>query len=172
MRRSHRGRAKQERSVFLNETPITDKEVLRESVSHTQGFLNQERLSKQKTVVIPQNVGQQVGENYKEKLNTAGRVDKRQYGDGQVIQTVTDPEADSVELVFTIPKLYSTAVEGVARGQQFPARIKYEVQIQASGGSYIVRHTDEIEGISTSDYQFKTPKIRLDFCQYDWSMEH
>ncbi len=150
--------------VFLNETPITDKELLRESVSHTVGNLNQQKLSKQKTVVIPQVVTDgQVGRNYSERLNSAGRVDKRQYGDGQVIRTVTDPEADFVELVFTIPKLYSTAVEGVARGQLFPARIKYEVQIQASGGPYIVRHTDEIEGISTSNYQFKTPKIRLDF---------
>lgn len=150
------------KGVFLDETPAAEKEVQREDFSEIKGTLGQSRFANQKTVVFPQDVNLRVGDNYSEKLNDAGRVEKRLYGDGQIIKTITDPEADFVELIFSIPKLYSTAVEGIARGQLFPARIKYEVQIQSAGGPYVVRHTDEIEGISSSDYQFKTPKIQLD----------
>lgn len=148
-------------SVFLNETPAPDKEVQKADFEQTRGFLNQKRLESEGSVVVPQVVGLQVGENYSETLNANDEVTDRDYGAGSVIQTITDLEADSIELILTVPRLYSTAVEGLARGQLFPARIKMQVEIQNSGGSYVTRFAKEIEGISTSGYQFKTPKINL-----------
>ena len=152
--------------VYLNETSAVDKDVQREDFEQRKGYLKQDTFEGEKTTVIPVQVGQLIGENFSEELNASGeRVPGKDdnYGEGYVIQTVTDLEADFVELVFTVPKLYSTAVEGLARGQLFPAKIKMKVDIQSSGGPYIVRFEKTIEGISTSGYQFKTPKIELDF---------
>ena len=151
------------KGVFLNETPAPDKEVQKTDFEQTRGFLNQKRLENEGSVVVPQGLGlpEQVGRNYSETLNASNEVTDRDYGAGSVIRTITDLEADSIELIFTVPRLYSTAVEGLARGQLFPARIKMQVEIQNSGGSYVTRFAKEIEGISTSGYQFKTPKINL-----------
>nr|BAR25060.1 phage-related protein tail component-like protein [uncultured Mediterranean phage uvMED] len=149
------------KGVFLNETPAGDKKVQKEDFERRDGFRNQKRFEGETSIVTPQVVGLQVGDNYSETLNASNEVTDRDYGPGSVIQTVTDLEADSVELIFTVPRLYSTAVEGLARGQLFPARIRMEVEIQNSGGGYVTRFTKEIEGISTSGYQFKTPKIDL-----------
>lgn len=151
--------------VYLNETSAVDKDVQREDFEQRRGYLKQDTLEGEGTTVIPVQVGGLIGENFAEEVNASGEriLGKDNYGEGYVIQTVTDLEADFVELVFTVPKLYSTAVEGLARGQLFPAKIKMKVDIQSSGGPYIVRFEKIIEGISTSGYQFKTPKIELDF---------
>tara|TARA_S200002703_G_scaffold157879_1_gene166843 strand:- start:2632 stop:6177 length:3546 start_codon:yes stop_codon:yes gene_type:complete len=151
--------------VYLNETSAVDKEVQREDFEERKGHLKQETFEGERTTVIPQQVGELVGENFSEEIDANGeRVSgKDNYGDGYVIRTVTDLEADFIELVFSVPRLHSTAVEGLARGQLFPAKIKMRVDIQSSGGPYITRFEKVIEGISTSNYQFKTPKIELDF---------
>ena len=151
------------KGVYLNETAAVDKNVQREDFEQRKGYLKQDPFEGEKTTVIPQPVSLRVGDNYSEKINSDGeRVrGSDDYGQGKVIQTVTDLEADSVELVFTVPKLYSTAVEGLARGQLFPAKIKMQVDVQSSGGPYSTIFSKVIEGISTSGYQFKTPKIEL-----------
>ena len=149
--------------VFLNETPAPDKGVEKADFEQRKGGRNQDRFKGEKTVSVRQVVGENVGGEYSETLDENGEVqpDDTDYGEGYVIQTITDLDVDAVELIFTVPRLFSTAVEGLARGQLFPAKIKMEVQIQNSGGSYVTRFTKEIEGISTSSYQFKTPKLDL-----------
>ena len=151
------------KGVFLNETVAVDKNVQREDFQERKGGLKQERLGGEDTVVIPQNVGVKVGDNYSEDLDSSGEVDKKNYNPGKVIQALTELDADYIELVFTVPKLYSTAVEGLARGQLFPARIKMSVELQSigCGTGYVTVFEKIIEGISTSNYQFKTPRIDL-----------
>jgi len=152
--------------VYLNETSSVDKSVQRSDFEQRKGALKQERLSDSKTTSALQNVGEDVGRSYEETTNEEGEVDTKNYGAGQVIQTVTDLEADFVQLVFSVPALYSTAVEGLARGQLFAARIRYQIEIQsigsASGYVKVYPKPQVIEGISTSSYQFKTPKINFD----------
>jgi predicted phage tail protein len=153
------------KGVYLNETAAVDKNVQREDFEQRRGHLGQDLFEGERAVVIPQPVNLRVGDNYSEKINSDGeRVDgSDDYGEGKVIQTLTDLEADSVELIFTVPRLYSTAVEGLARGQLFPAKIKLQVDIQCSSGPYVTVYSKVVEGISTSGYQFRTPKIELDF---------
>lgn len=149
--------------VYLNETSAVDKNVQREDFEQREGYVKQKLFEGENTTVIPKQVGLTIGENYSETLDENQVILERNYGEGQVIKTVTDLEANFIELVFTVPKLYSTAVEGLARGQLFPAKIKMQVDVQGAGGPYIKRFEKIIEGISTSGYQFKTPKIELDF---------
>ena len=152
--------------VYLNETSSVDKGVQRSDFEQRTGQLKQERLSGSKTTSALQNVGEDVGKSYSETTDAEGEVDGKDYGAGQVIQTVTDLEAEFVQLVFSVPALYSTAVEGLARGQLFAARIRYQIEIQSIGSAcgYVKVYSEPqvIEGISTSSYQFKTPKINFD----------
>ena len=154
--------------VYLNETSSVDKGVQRSDFERREGQLKQERLSDSKTTSALQNVGEDVGKSYSETTNEEGEVDSdsKDYGAGQVIATVTDLEAEFVQLVFSVPALYSTAVEGLARGQLFAARIRYQIEIQSIGSAcgYVKVYPEPkvIEGISTSSYQFKTPKINFD----------
>ena len=120
-------------------------------------------------------VNQQVGQSYSEKVNANNEVTRKDYGEGKLIRTITDSEVDEVQLVFNVPRLFCTGVEGLARGQLFPARIRFEVAIQEKGGSYRVIEVrpagelrdDEIfndnifTGISTNGYQIKTQRISL-----------
>lgn len=154
------------KGVYLDETSAVDKEVQAENFEQRRGRLGQKALAEEKTIPVAIDVNADVGAEYSEELDADGnRVSgKDDYGTGYVIQQITDLEADSVELVFTVPRLFSTALEGLARGQLFPARIKYRIEIQNAKSSYVRVHLDEdvIEGISTSAYQFKTKKIDLD----------
>jgi predicted phage tail protein len=163
-------------SVFLNETKVTrEQQKVEEAVSFAtrrgvrkQGSFDESSLlSDAQTTII--DVNEQIGKNYSETLNANNRVKERDYGEGQVVREITDTDADFVQLVFTVPKLYCVAPEGLARGQLFFARIKLELSIQDKDGSYnkvnikaegaIERNI--IKGISTSSYQFKTQPINL-----------
>ena len=70
------------------------------------------------------NVGKEVGSGYDERLNSGGTlVRRRNYGAGQQVVQITDTEVDSIDLIFTIPRLFSTAQEGLVKGQLFDAVI-------------------------------------------------
>ena len=170
----------EKKSVFLNETIVTRKQLADKTVkcrtkpgTGTQGTFNEgSTFEDQQTTIV--NVNRQIGSNYSEKLTEDGtnRVKRggRDYGEGQVIQAITDADVDFVELVFTIPKLYCVAVEGLARGQLFFAQIKLELHICGVDGAWgepidIEVESQEkkniIKGICTSAYQFKTQAIDL-----------
>ena len=149
--------------VFLDEVTSIDKEVVAEDFEQKKGGLKQDKFEESNTTPIPQEVNEQVGKNYSETI-VNGEVTEKDYGEGYVIKRVENLTQDAkfVELVFSIPRLFSTALEGLARGQLFSAKIRYKVEIQSSGGPYKRVLTRTIEGISTSGYQYKTPRIQLD----------
>ena len=106
-------------------------------------------------------VGVEIGENYSETLNANNEVVARNYGSGQLIRQITDADIESFELLFSIPRLFCTAQEGLAKGQPFNATIRVVVDVQSRGSSYVTRYDRTITGIALSDYQFKTPRINL-----------
>ena len=183
------GLAEKNKSVFLNETQITRKQledredgvpplIIYSERNGTRGQSQFEEttlnggdtttsLNEVTTTIIP--VNEQVGRNFSEEVNESNKVISRDYGAGNVLRAITDSEAAFVQLVFTVPKLYCAAPEGLARGQLFFAQIRFEVAIQDRNGTYqkidvMAEGQDDsniIKGISTSQYQFKTAPINL-----------
>ena len=165
------------KSVFLNETEVTFDQLQQQAVfiTKTDGTQDQSEFRRRtvfsdaQTTIEP--VGLQVGENYSETYTQANLVKRngRNYGAGQVIRDITDSEVDFVKLIFTIPKLFCVAAEGLARGQLFFAQIKLAVEIQDQSGAFkqipiASINTDQenvIKGISTSEYQYETQEIDL-----------
>jgi predicted phage tail protein len=127
------------------------------------------------------NVNKEVGKNYTEILNDAGtRVKRRDYGSGSQTVQITDTDVDSVDLIFTVPALFSTAQEGLVKGQLFDAEINFDIRIQDVGSGTAFKRVkktsvDEvsekfkggsnnvyvIEGISTTNYQYQVSGIEL-----------
>jgi predicted phage tail protein len=170
------------RSVFLNETLITGRQFVDETVQYqtkegtrSQGTFNAGSTFQDRQTTIV-NVNEQIGSSYSEQLNTEGtlRSGKPNYGTGQITRTITDVDVDFVELIFTIPKLYCVAVEGLARGQLFFAQIKLELHICGADGVWNKVNIEVenqakknvIKGICTSSYQFKTQAIDLSRKKY------
>lgn len=185
------GLVKGRKSIFLDESLVTKRDIDNKDVlfeekkggalqGSFQDFYDESKLSDQSSAIIQ--VSQEIGKNYSEKVinNEVRCPEDRDYGAGQFVRTITDSEADSVQLVFSIPRLFSTGVEGVARGQLFPAKIKFSVHIAGKGEEFrkititsdnalreegILDEDDNCRniftGISTNGYQFKTQPIRL-----------
>jgi predicted phage tail protein len=177
------------KGVFLDETPLRSAQGEQlVSKNHVDfevnlGGRNQSYLpqAKGKTSNVV-NVNKEVGTEYTEVLNDAGTlVKKRDYGAGEQVVQISDTDVDSVDLLFTIPRLYSTAQEGLVKGQLFDALIFFKVEIQDEGSGSAFKNikksevskvsenfkTDEdnvfyIEGISTTNYQYKISGIKLD----------
>lgn len=108
-------------------------------------------------------VNQEIGENYSEDLNSNNEVVNRKYGAGTITRQITDPTVDYVELLFTIPKLYSVAQESLAKGQLFGGTLQVRVYVQAKGSStgFILASDKSISGVSTNNYQYSTGLINL-----------
>lgn len=173
------------KGVFLNETPLTAKQVVADEdqppvvhVDERNGNKNQDLFGNDDVLANFQTeieeVDERVGRIYSETLDADGLVSESDYGKGVVTHQVRDAEADFAELIFTVHRLYCRAIEGLARGQLFSARIKYEVAIDRGDGSFEVIDMDAVDekedpldrkntikGIATSPYQFKTKRIDL-----------
>ena len=158
------------KSIFLDETSADQKAVLSSDFAIRKGTTTQTRIeltdqfATSTTTVIA--VDTQVGENYSEKLNENNEVTDREYGSGNIVKTITDPKVNFVKLLFTVPKLFSTAVEGLARGQLFPAALRVRVLVKSKNSGFNTITFDgqgfkEFKGISTSNYQFQTSRIGL-----------
>lgn len=177
------------KGVYLDETPIrsetgnflVDKDNVSFDVNlggRSQGYLPQAKGSTSNVI----NVNTEVGSSYTENLNPGGtEVKSRDYGAGNEIVQITDLQVDEIDLIFTVPRLFSTAQEGLVAGQLFDAVIWFDVSIQAvgSGGKFerikrtnVSRVSEDfkvntnnfnffIEGISTTDYQYKISGIEL-----------
>ncbi len=165
------------KSVFLNETIVTGRQfntptvrIFTKEGTGTQGTFEEGSTFKDQQTTIEE-VNQEVGSSYSEELTDDGtnKVKKRDYGRGQVTRAIAKTDIDFVELVFTIPKLFCRAQEGLARGQLFFAQIKLEIHICGTDGAWNkvnveVENQEKkniIKGISTSSYQFKTQTIDL-----------
>nr|BAR24894.1 phage-related protein tail component-like protein [uncultured Mediterranean phage uvMED] len=171
------------RGVFLDETLVTGAQFNAQEGQPPKVVIDQRRgVKRQKSFAdsllgdVQTNivsVGVPVGTSYSETVNAENKVTKRDYGPGQVTREIRDADADFVRLVFTVPRLYCRAVEGLARGQLFFGRIKFEVAIDRGDGRFeqidmpgvdapdVVADKNIIKGISTSPFQFKTPEIKL-----------
>jgi hypothetical protein len=161
------GLVAEEEAIYLNETQIKTGATRNFNSDDIQYELNvggrtQGQLSQMgNTASTITEVNAEIGENYSETLDANGDVTARDYGAGQVIRQVTDPEVDFVELLFTVPRLFSTAQEGLAKGQLFNGTIQIKVYVQNVGTAYNQVYDRTINGISVSDYQIKTPRIQL-----------
>ena len=171
------------KGVFLNETRVSFEQTKpqeneeqpsvyiqqKEGTGDQGPFGESSSFANASTTIQPVNL--QVGSNYSEEVNKRNVVVEggRDYGSGQVIQEIQDPEADFVKLIFNIPKLFCVAPEGLARGQLFSAQIKLRVTVQGQDGNFeevpiaSINTTQKnvIRGISTSEYQFQTQEIDL-----------
>ena len=157
-----------DKGVYLEETPLKTGEIYNYDPSHVEyQFVPGTRQQSQ----LPQSpqgashivdVNSEVGEDYSESLDGNNQVIARDYGEGQLARSITDLDTDAFTLLFTIPALYSTAKESLARGQRFSATVTYEVYVQAPGRSYnLVYGPITLTGIAISNYQTRTPRIQL-----------
>jgi predicted phage tail protein len=179
------------KGVYLDESPLqaqsgedlVDKDLVTfdsNKGGREPSYLPQLKGGELNTVI---DVSKEIGTGYTEILNDDGtEVRERNYGSGQQTVQITDPDTDSIDLIFTIPRLFSSAQEGLVKGQLFDARVFFDVFIQSvgSGTSFKrikVADVDEvseafrnnggpevfyIEGISTTAYQFKISGIELE----------
>jgi hypothetical protein len=156
-----------EDGIYLDETPIrTGGSRNFSSADVTYDFRpggrtqNQVAQGRNGTSTVTE-VGVEIGENYSETLNANNEVVARSYGSGQLIRQITDADVESFELLLSIPRLFSTAQEGLAKGQPFNGTIRVIVDVQARGTGFVAQYDRTITGIALSDYQFKTPRINL-----------
>tara|TARA_R110000851_G_scaffold248438_2_gene400944 strand:- start:1250 stop:4684 length:3435 start_codon:yes stop_codon:yes gene_type:complete len=153
--------------IFLEETAIVSQGVRNFSsldVSHSfrSGGRTQNQLPQADSGPSTINdINLEIGQNYSETLNSKNEVVGRDYGSGALTRQVTDTEADSIEILFTVPRLFSIAQEGLAKGQAFNGSVRVVVRIQAQGTSFRKVYDKTITGSSSTNYQFKTPKLRL-----------
>ena len=151
----------EKKGIFLDETPVRTKtkdNFTEDEVKFEQRFGTQEQdsihaHSKYNSNVIT--INEEVGANYSETLDAKNQVKNRDYGGGKKIVRVTDPDTDAIQLLFTVPALFSTGMEGVTRGQLFNATINIEIKIKGVDTGKINTKTFSIKGISTSNYQQK-----------------
>lgn len=167
------------KGIYLDETPIQTDDATNfpaEDVSHSfqlggrnQGFLPQAG----EAASTITNVGQEIGQNYSETLNTENSVVDRDYGSGKLIRQITDLEVDSFRLLFTIPRLLCTAVEGLAKGQLFNGSLRIIVSVQSigSGTGFVKKFDQTITGVAVNGYQFQTPVISLADTVGPWNIE-
>ena len=157
------------RGIYLDETPVATGNILNVSNEHftyelRYGTKNQPQLSDYQKGGASNltNFSEEIGSNYSETKNAQNKVTARDYGGGKTLKQITDDDTTSVEFLFTIPALFCTAMEGVARGQLFNAKTRIRVLLKSKGTGFNEVYDKSFTGISTSEYQFKTPRIQLD----------
>lgn len=157
-----------EAGVYLDETPLVsagNRNYPQQDVNYEfrEGTATQDAPSTAPGVTSTvTDINTQIGANYSEDLNADNLVINRNYGGGQLVRQITDTDTNSFRILFTIPKLFSVAKEGLAQGQLFSATIGIVIQVQSRGSGYNTVYTRRITGTSTTNYQFTTPSINLD----------
>ena len=157
------------KGIFLDETPVQTGIVNNVSSEHftytlRTGTKDQDLLSDYQTGGASNliNFSEEIGSNYSETKNNKNKVTERNYGFGKTVKQITDNDTTSVEFLFTIPALFCTAMEGVARGQLFNATTRIRILLKSKSTAFNEVYDKTFTGISTSSYQFKTPKIKLE----------
>ena len=149
--------------IFLDETPSDAFPAVDVSPDFRNGGRTQSQLGQGRNGTLSiKDIGIEIGKNYSETLSVNNEVVGRDYGAGQAIRQVADTDAEFIELLFSIPRLFSSAQEGLAKGQLFNGAIRLIVDVQSQGTGYVPRYDRTLTGVSTSDYQVKTPRISLD----------
>ena len=156
-----------EEGIFLEETAIRtggSRNFLAEDVSYDfkpGGRTQSELIQGKNGTSTVTDINTEIGENYSETLNENNQVVARDYGSGQIIRQITDTDVEAFELLLSLPRMFSTAQEGLAKGQLFNGSIRLAVDVQASGQSFNTVYDRTITGVAVSNYQFKTPRINL-----------
>ena len=156
-----------EEGIFLEETAIRtggSRNFLAEDVSYDfkpGGRTQSELIQGKNGTSTVTDINTEIGENYSETLNANNQVVARDYGSGQIIRQITDTDVEAFELLLSLPRMFSTAQEGLAKGQLFNGSIRLAVDVQASGQSFNTVYDRTITGVAVSNYQFKTPRINL-----------
>ncbi|NBT50132.1 MAG: host specificity protein J [Marivivens sp.] len=131
-----------EEGIYLDETPIrtgSSRNFDSADVSYDfkPGGRTQSQLEQGNNgTSTVNNINTEIGENYSETLNANNEVIARDYGSGQLIRQITDTDVESFELLFSIPRMFSTAQEGLAKGQLFNGVIRIVVDVQAQGQAF------------------------------------
>ena len=156
------------KGVFLNETPLIDSS---DNINYKKSEVDvQLRNGVKDQKMLPEfssttsniiNISEEVGQNYSEELNNQNLVKKRDYGGGQIILQITDPDTDSFQVLFTVPALFCQGMEGIGRGQFFNAKIRIKIDVKSPNSKFVTKYNKAIEGISTTNYQFKSGSIGL-----------
>lgn len=158
------------KGIFLNETPVKSPKTKALNIPKKhfkfelrEGTRTQAQLKDYQTGGASNltNISEEIGENYSETVDDKNKVTARNYGKGKKIIQITDPQTTTVEFLFTIPSLFCTAMEGIARGQLFNAKVRIRITLKSKGTGFNEVFDETFEGISTSEYQFKTPPIDL-----------
>ena len=158
------------KGIFLNETPVKSPKTKALNVPKKhfkfelrEGTRTQAQLKDYQTGGASNltNISEEIGENYSETVDDKNKVTDRNYGAGKKIIQITDPQTTSVQFLFTIPSFFCTAMEGIARGQLFNAKVRIKIFLKSKGTGFNEVFDETVEGISTSEYQFKTPPIDL-----------
>ena len=158
------------KGTFLNETPVMDADGTVNfdavNVELKHGTYDQDTPLYGSTVSTQTSVGVEVGENYNEQLNTNGFIKNggaaRSYGGGSVSRTITNTNTDHFSCLFSIPRLFSTAADGLAANQLFNATICIEITAKGPLGTVGGKETRmQITGIATSTYQVQSPEIEI-----------
>ena len=158
------------KGTFLNETPVMDSDGTLNfdsvQVELKHGTYDQDTPEHGSTVSTQTSVGVEVGENYSEQINENGFIRKggaaRSYGGGSVSRTITNTNTDKFSCLFSIPRLFSTAVDGLAANQLFNATICIEITAKGPLGTVSGKETRmQITGIATSTYQVQSPEIEI-----------
>ena len=111
----------------------------------------------------------EIGSNYTEDINVEKNiVKKRNYGGGTFFQKISDAEipkdddtANFIEIIFTIPRLFSQAVEGITNGQLFPATVTYQIDVKVNGKAFKKLIRESVTGISTTNFQVTSGTLEL-----------
>jgi len=158
-------------SIFLNDNPVViagqeSFDLGKVEARLRRGTANQTLPKDFKGAISTEiiSINEEVGENYSEILNAKNTVQKKNYGGGQILKKITTTKnPETLEIFFTIPALFSQAMEGIASGQLFSAKIKYVIKIRGKGlKSFNVAAKDTIHGVSTTNYQFSEEIELLD----------
>ena len=128
-----------EEGIFLDETPIrtgSGRNFASQDVSYDfkPGGRTQTQVAQggNGTSTVS-DINTEIGENYSETLNANNQVTARDYGSGQLIRQITDTDVESFELLFSIPRMFSTAQEGLAKGQFSMARFGLQSMCSLAG---------------------------------------
>ena len=156
-------------SVLLNDNPIkiagqtafdqSDVDVFLRTGSENQEALQDFQTARRTEIVT---IDKEVGKNYSETTNANNEVKTRDYGRGQIIQKITATDIDKFRVIFTIPALFSQAVEGIANGQLFSAKVRFKIFVKEGRNHFVERFDKTIDGISTTNYQIITPNIQFE----------
>ena len=126
----------------------------KKTVDHTKDFQKAK-----KTEIL--SFSEEIGSNYSETLTANNTVEEnggRNYGGGQILKKITETDADDLTIIFTVPALFCQAIEGIASGQLFSARINVEISIKSvtdgTGFVKIAKENTVVDGVITSNFQF------------------